>query len=64
MYLLWAHPTSYISNESKILKYKRETSSTKTIKDYYKIHLDLGVWLHGVLGCYCVDTCEEFYVDK
>lgn len=57
-------PTSYISNESKIIKYKRDTYSTNTIRDYYKIHLDLGVWLHGVLGCFCVDTCEEFYVDK
>lgn len=57
-------PTSYISNESKILKYKWDTYSTNTIQDYYKIHLDLGVWLHGVMGCFCVDTCEEFYVDK
>ncbi len=57
-------PTSYISNESKIIKYKWDTSSSNTIRDYYKIHLDLGVWLHGVLGCFCVDTCEEFYIDK
>lgn len=57
-------PTSYISNECKIIKYKRTTSSTNTIRDYYKMHLDLGVWIHGVLGCLCVDTCEEFYVDK
>lgn len=57
-------PTSYISKESKIIKYRRNSLSTNTIGDYYKIHLDLGVWLHGVLGCFCVDTCEEYYVDE
>lgn len=57
-------PTTYISNESKIIKYKWDSSSTNTIRDYYKIHLDLGVWIHGVLGCFCVDTLEECYVDK
>lgn len=57
-------PTSYISNDSKIIKYKWNNCSTNTIKDYYKIHLDLGVWLHGRLGCFCVDTCQEFYVSK
>lgn len=57
-------PTSYISNESKIIKYKWDTRQTGSIKDYYKIHLDLGVWLHGVLGCFCIDTCNEYYVDK
>lgn len=56
-------PTSYICNESKIIKYKRAGATSNAICDYYKIHLDLGVWLHGVLGCFCLDTCEEFYVD-
>lgn len=56
-------PTSYIANESKILKYKRENFLTNSISDYYKIHLDLGVWIHGKLGCFCVDNCKEFYVD-
>lgn len=57
-------PTSYISNESKIIKYKWDTRQTNSIKDYYKIHLDLGVWLHGVLGCFCIETSREYYVDK
>ncbi len=57
-------PTSYISNQAKIIKYKREEFNTNSIKDFYKIHLDLGVWLNGVLGCFCVNTCKEYYVDK
>ena len=57
-------PTSYLQSGEKIVKYKWDARFTNTIHDYYKIHLDLGVWIHGVLGCFCVDTCEEFYVDK
>ena len=57
-------PTSYISETGKIIKYKRTMQSKDLITDYAKIHLDLGVWLHGILGCFCVDTCEEFYVEK
>lgn len=57
-------PTCYICNQSKIIKYKRDNGLSNTIRDYYKIHLDLGVWLYGILGCLCVDTLEEFYVEK
>ena len=57
-------PTSYITSQNKIIKYRRNESSTDTIRDYYKIHLDLGVWLNGVMGCFRVDDCKEFYVGK
>ncbi len=57
-------PTSYISNEVKIIKYQKNHKQENAIKDYYKIHLDLGVWLHGVLGAFCVETCNEYYVMK
>lgn len=58
-------PTSYLCNESKILTYKRTNcSKTYSIKDYYKIHLDCGVYLSGVLGCFCVNTCESIYVER
>lgn len=57
-------PTSFIANKPKIIAYKRAKSDTNSILDYYKIHLDLGVFLHGVLGCFCIDTCQEQYVDK
>ena len=45
-------PTSYISNECKIIKYKKEGYQTNSIRDFYKIHLDLGTWIHGVLGAF------------
>ena len=56
-------PTSYLINKPEIIAYPKNNNPS-SIKDYYKIHLDLGVWLCGVLGCFCVNTCEEFYVDK
>ena len=66
--VLFGHtPTSYILNgESKIIAYKRsvESSGSRKITDYYKIHLDTGTWLNGVLGCFCIDTCGVFYVKK
>ena len=56
-------PTSYLINNPEIITYPKNNNPS-SIKDYYKIHLDLGVWLHGVLGCFCIDNCKEIYVDK
>lgn len=57
-------PTCYLTGETKIIKYKKGSATTNSICDYYKIHLDLGVWLTGVLGCFCMDNCREYYVQK
>ena len=56
-------PTSYLINKPEIIAYPKNNNPS-SIKDYYKIHLDLGVWLHGVLGCFCVETCNAYYVEK
>lgn len=56
-------PTCYLTNENKIITYKRLSfQETNTIKDYYKIHLDCGVYLEKALGCFCVDNCKTIYV--
>lgn len=58
-------PTSYLINEYKIIAYKRSIAKVvKTIRDYYKVHLDCGTYLGGVLGCFRIDDCKEFYVKK
>lgn len=58
-------PTSYICGADRILTYKRDGRLTgDRIADYYKIHLDTGASLHGVLGCFCVDNCTAYYVSK
>lgn len=57
-------PTSYICGESIILPYLRPQKSGDCISDYYKVHLDLGTWMSGTLGCFCIETCECIYVKK
>ena len=57
--------TDCICGENKILGYRRNHHAPpKTIKDYYKIHLDTGAWSNGVLGCFCIDTLKAIYVKK
>ena len=57
--------TDCICGESKILGYRRDRNSApKTVRDYYKVHLDTGSWSNGVLGCFCIDTLKAFYVKK
>lgn len=64
--VLFGHtPTSYLLNgESKIIAYRRNEAERNSYKitDFYKIHLDTGTWLDGVLGCFCIDNCSVFYV--
>ena len=59
-------PTTYLRHEPKILKYPRRdvASDSPDISDYCKVHLDTGVFLNGVLGCFRVDDCRSFYISK
>ncbi len=57
--------TECVCGENRILTYSRcGDKAPKTVKDYYKIHLDTGAWHSGVLGCFCIDTLTAFYVEK
>ena len=67
--VLFGHtPTSYLLNGgSRIIGYRRDGAKSDVkgrlnIKDYYKVHLDTGAYLNGVLGCFCIDTCTCVYV--
>ena len=55
-------PTSYVCGEPKILIYKKDKTNGESLKDYYKIHLDTGNYLSGVLGGFCIDTLKVDYV--
>ena len=56
-------PTSYLTQgDGKILAYLRPQQKGNSIYDYYKVHLDLGSWMSGTLGCFCIETCECIYV--
>ena len=51
-----------VAENGKITTYKRENTTGNSIKDFYKIHLDTGAWQNGILGCFCLETCECIYV--
>ncbi|MGN0813785.1 MAG: metallophosphoesterase [Candidatus Coproplasma sp.] len=55
-------PSNYLTEKHKIITYPKVTNPVK-ISDFTKIHLDIGTWLGGGVGCFCVDTLEEYYVD-
>lgn len=54
-------PCYYITNQHKIITYSK-VATPHVITDYVKIHIDTGTYLGGVLGCFCVETCKEYYV--
>ena len=56
-------PTSGVRNEEKIICYPR-VGNPRGISDFYKVHLDLGTMTSGMVGCICMDTGEEFYVQR
>lgn len=55
-------PTRYLCGMDRILTYERPGRKGTSIRDYYKVHLDTGVWIGGVLGCFCIDTCMTYAV--
>lgn len=62
--VLYGHtPVRYLTDKDEILLYPRGAGLQKSpnIADYCKVHLDTGVYLSGVLGCFAVDSCQCFY---
>ena len=54
--------TTALISQPRIICYRR--GEGKSIRDYAKIHLDTGVFVSGVLGCFSVDECRCYYVRK
>ena len=58
-------PTAYLCGRNEILIYPRRPSRAPAqITDLYKVHLDTGTFLGGVLGCYCAEDGTACYVQK
>lgn len=58
-------PTFYIDGrKGKIIKYQKENTEGNNPKDYYKVHIDTGNYLTGILGCLRLDDMQEFYVSE
>ncbi|MCD8285807.1 MAG: metallophosphoesterase [Clostridia bacterium] len=65
--VMYGHtPVRYLTEEDRILFYPRykELAGSPHITDYCKIHLDLGTYIFGVLGCVRVEDCRTFYVQQ
>ena len=64
--MIFGHtPTFYISGEKgKIIKYQKSNTVGNQPKDYYKVHIDTGNYLTGILGCLRLDDMKEFYVNE
>ena len=56
-------PASFVSGNQGIICYPR-VAQPKSVRDFYKIHLDMGTMTSGIVGCICMDTLEEFYVKR
>ncbi len=57
-------PTVNMGFAPRIRCYLRAGAMGDKISDYYKIHLDTGAYQSGILGCFRVEDCQEFYVRK
>lgn len=58
--VLFGHtPTCYFNGSGEIILYPRRDG-----KGYSRVHLDTGVSLTGLLGCFCFETGECLYESK
>ena len=56
--------TNAVCGEDKIIAYKKTDLPTSDIGDFAKVHLDTCTFVSGVLGCFAVDTCKVYYVER
>ena len=58
--VLYGHtPTSYLNGTGKIIAYPRKSGS-----GYSRVHIDTGVYLTGMLGCFCFENGNCYYVGR
>lgn len=58
--VLYGHtPTSYLNGTGKIIAYPRKDGS-----GYSRVYLDTGVYLTGIMGCFCFESGSCFYVQR
>ena len=55
-------PTMYISEKAVILAYKKKGCPGDSIKDFCKIHIDMGTWTTKILGCFCKEKLTATYI--
>ena len=63
--VFFGHTTSMsLGAGTKLTRFLRDGKRGDHVRDYYKVHLDTGAWMSGVLGCFCIENCRCFYVKK
>ncbi len=63
--VFYGHTSSMsVFPDARIVEYTRGEDRPTSIHDYIKVHLDTGTFTSGVLGCFCLDTCQSFFVSK
>jgi len=63
--IIFGHtPVRYINDKDDIIFYRKNNALGNNIKDFYKIHIDCGVYLSNRLGCLCIDNLNGYYVCK
>ncbi len=56
-------PTNYINGRNEILTYPK-LAEPKSVSDFYKIHLDTGAFMTGIMGYFCLETLQSIYVEQ
>ena len=56
--------TTGVNAEGGILTYIREGSDPHDFSSYIKVHLDMGSFVTGRVGCFCIDNCQCYYAHK
>lgn len=56
-------PANYISGKHEIITYPK-VKNPADVSDFTKIHLDIGSWLGGGVGCFCVDNLQSYYFNN
>lgn len=55
-------PANYLTGKHKMIAYPKVEKPVR-VSDFTKIHLDIGSWLGGGVGCFCVNSLEPYYSD-
>ena len=56
--------TTGVNEDGGILTYIREGSDPQDFSSYIKVHLDMGSFVTGRVGCFCIDNCQCYYANR
>ncbi len=57
-------PVRFVRGGDEIIAYSNGVKGASGIRQFSKIHIDTGVYLSGILGCFCLENCKTYYQRK